>query len=898
MTISQPVPAVSVSEITRQFVPIDLTPYANAGPHKAPGGELHWNEEGPTVRRWPSGGLPDLDGFPVGNQVFHGVPFQLPDPASDGGACWLALSDQPELFQQQMMIRLPEPQLAASFVVAHFTDLELPEARLGELLACYTVIFSDGERVEAPVRRRFDIAGRQGTIGTQGYAALPHVQYQPARTTDLGLDSRSYFTGIETVDSHQTYWLMVVENPYPQKEIVAIELAARHPDLTAIGGITLSRVSANPLRRGPREGIIIDLAELEMVDNRRYALSDCPSNIEFVSIPGIGSRDVELAVTLGSVIDCATLRPEPIDEWIGAPFKGWGAPPEKAAGSLIYAKISAARDAHLLVRYGTSVFAFRWQDVLASKSPIKRAAREWTRVAVRVLDVADGRELPSRVHFRGEHGEYLPPLGHTSVVDEAWGQHVGGDVQLGSMTYSYVPGCFEIMLPVGQVGVEVVHGFEYKATRAKFEINSDRSELILKLEKWSDIRQRGYFSGDVHVHFLDPVTAALEMAAEDLNAINVLAAQWGRGFTSIAHGISRRYDTGSSDRLVRIDSENRHHMMGDVFLRNLREPILPLSSGGAERDEIGGWEEVSLVDWCSGCKAQGGQVFAQLTPTPHAEVCAAIALGLVDAVEVRWFDFGFAAHMQIDGHWGETPFAFPGVQQWYAYLNAGYRLPAIGGTDKMSNGMAVGALRTYGYLGDGASFDYDAWCAAITRGRTFVSTGPTLVLSVDGKGPGEVIQLPADGRDLRVTAVARGAQPFEVIDLVRNGQVVARANADSDGLSADLDVTVRVDDSSWLAARCYGRGKLYTQYPIDIAAHTSPVYVSVANRPQSSTRDASYLLSLIEGGAAYLEKLAVWRSESARLHHLARLEEGRRAILRRYPQARPAGCPGGDCGAS
>jgi hypothetical protein len=434
------------------------------------------------------------------------------------------------------------------------------------------------------------------------------------------------------------------------------------------------------------------------------------------------------------------------------------------------------------------------------------------------------------------------------------------------------------------VYVEVVRGFEYTPLRHVLDIRPDQSELTLYLERWSDIRERGYYCGDVHVHFLDPVMADLEADAEDLNVANLLAVQWGRSFTNVGHGIGRELENGVSDRMVRMDSENRHHIMGHVFLLNLKEPIRPISSGGPTEDDIGGWEEASLVDWCAACKAQGGQVFTQFTPTPHAEVVAAIALGLIDAVEVRWFDF--SPHLQGNGHWGETPFAFPGVQQWYAYLNAGYRLPAVGGTDKMSNATPIGALRTYAHLGEGQPFSYDAWGATIAQGRTFVSTGPLLELEVNGQMPGSEISLPAEGARVQISATACSAQPFELIDIVQNGAIIARADAEN-GMTAKVEIEATISQSSWIAARCYGRGKLQTRHTIDIAAHTSPVYVTVGGQRQTSVDDASYLLTLLEGGKAYLEKLAVWRSETQREHHLACLERGRQAILRRHPQARP-----------
>jgi hypothetical protein len=317
----------------------------------------------------------------------------------------------------------------------------------------------------------------------------------------------------------------------------------------------------------------------------------------------------------------------------------------------------------------------------------------------------------------------------------------------------------------------------------------------------------------------------------------------------------------------------------------LREPVLPLSSGGPSEDEIGGWDEVALADWCDRCRAQGGLVATQLTPTPHSEVVADIVLGKIDATEVRWFDF--APYVPPGDHWGDTPFAFPGILQWYRYLNCGYRVPAVGGTDKMSNAIAVGALRTYAYLGTDEPFSYARWCREIRRGRTFVSTGPLLELTVEGRAPGDAIDLPAGGGTLHVVATARSAQPFEFIEVVQNGSVVAQARSVPDRRSARLVADVPVAESCWLAARCYGREKLWLVSPSDVAAHTSAVYVTVAARRQTSTADASHLLTLLEGGLAYLDSLAAWRSDEQRAHHRSIFLQGREAILRHHPDAHP-----------
>src|SRR5262249_45580019 len=144
--------------------------------------------------------------------------------------------------------------------------------------------------------------------------------------------------------------------------------------------------------------------------------------------------------------------------------------------------------------------------------------------------------------------------------------------------------------------------------------------------------------------------------------------------------------------------------------------------------------------------------------------------------------------------------------------------------------IAIGALRTYVRLEPGEEFDYQAWNRAIRRGRTFVSCGPLIELEVEGREPGDEIALPKGGGTLNVRATARSAQRFERIEIVVNGLVVARGDVGADGLAAELSAAVEVAESSWIAARCYGRDKLWTTSPIDVGAHTSPVWVVVDQR--------------------------------------------------------------------
>ncbi|HEV8635674.1 MAG TPA: CehA/McbA family metallohydrolase [Chloroflexota bacterium] len=829
-----------------------------------------------------------LAGFPFGPQRLRGIPFALLDPAANGGRCWIVLSgDRAANLPDRALITLPAPAPVGYVVFAHFTDLELPEARVGELVATYIAVLANGRRVSWPIRRRFEIAARRPALGTRGFATVEHVEARAARTAGPGTDG---LTGQSFAASAQRYWLWGARNPEPREEIVAIELTAEHADVVAIGGITLARDRSNPLRRSPRTAIRIDLPR----PSETAAAAGAPFAEEAAApAPSDGAAvgGVSLAIDVGEIVRVARADDPTADGWCGAPLTGWGEPPNEARPRRVYAEVTAADSADLVVRRGGATWTVPWRDVTSGRGRsadgalrVRVAHARLARVRVQVVDADTGREIPARVHFRGPSGEYLPPRGHSADVNVDWCQDIGGDLRLGATSYAYVPGRFEADLPVGTVYAEVVRGFEYTPLREVLTITPGQTELRLALRRWTDARRSGYRSGDVHVHFLDPATAALEAAAEDLSVTELLAAQWGRLYTNVEHGIGREASTSTSEHVIRLDSENRHHVMGHLFLLGLREPVLPLSSGGPTEDEIGGWEEVALADWCDRARAQGGLVVAQFMPTPHAEVVADVALGKIDATEVRWFDFGGAPP---GGHWGDTPFAFPGVAQWYRYLSCGYRLPAAGGTDKMTNAIAVGALRTYVRLEDGDQFDYASWSRALKRGRTFVTTGPLIELEVEGRVPGDEIALPPGGGTLEAVATARSAQPFDAVEIVVNGEVAARAPADPGGRAARVSARLRLGASSWVAARCHGREKLQVIWPIAVGAHTSPVYVTVGGRRQTSTGDADYLLTLLEGGLAYLDNLAAFRDPAQRRHHRGVLVAGRRALLRHHRGARP-----------
>ena len=254
--------------------------------------------------------------------------------------------------------------------------------------------------------------------------------------------------------------------------------------------------------------------------------------------------------------------------------------------------------------------------------------------------------------------------------------------------------------------------------------------------------------------------------------------------------------------------------------------------------------DVLLADWADRCHADGGLVVAAHFPLPYAEIAADIVSGRIDALEAQTLSEG------LDD---------PMIAEWYRFLGLGDRLPVVGGTDKMSSEIPVGAIRAYARLDGDGPLTYERWAAAVVSGRTFVTSGPLLELSVDGHEPGDVIRLAGAGT-LEAVVSARSAQPvIDVVELVVNGRVVdLLAAPDEAGVSAlTLRTSLHLDAGSWIAARARSRRTIPSAFETAMAAHTSPVYVEVAGRPiRPSAAAATEVAAIIEGARSWISELA------------------------------------------
>jgi hypothetical protein len=293
-------------------------------------------------------------------------------------------------------------------------------------------------------------------------------------------------------------------------------------------------------------------------------------------------------------------------------------------------------------------------------------------------------------------------------------------------------------------------------------------------------------------------------------------------------------------------------VLGHISLLGYSGPMIePLCSGGPSESAVGDSQEVTMAEWAQRCIDQNGLVVMPHGPNPQGERAADIVLGLVHAIEMMTFN---PFNAQISPH---------GLADWYRYLNLGYHLPLVGGSDKMSAASLLGGVRTYTYLGN-RPFTYENWLAAVQAGHTFVTVGPLVEMSVEGLSPGSVLNLPASGGTVSVSwKVESVSLPLERIEVVVGGLTAEQITVNQE-LSAAGSVELKITGSTWLALRV--RGSL-NQRKGEIAAHTSAVQVLVADQPLFSKHDSFAVLEQIEGAIAYVDTIAP-RPEAKRFKQL------------------------------
>jgi hypothetical protein len=461
---------------------------------------------------------------------------------------------------------------------------------------------------------------------------------------------------------------------------------------------------------------------------------------------------------------------------------------------------------HLPFGRTTLGIEFRRQGQPAARVALDVTTPPPGRLKLTVLSDDTGRPVPAMVRLLwrtdgisrqpGNGIEFAPQFDKQGKASGARNANLPGPL---ADSFWCVPGPFDMALAPGNWRIGVRRGVEHEAVFEDITISSGQTiARTFRPRRWVDMRKRGWWSGDDHVHcrILSDEDARHLMAwvqAEDVHLANIV--KMGDIYRTYfeQRGFGRDYRVVDGEFVLTPGQEcpRTHDQIGHTLAMNITSMI-------RNPDRYFLYDEVF-----DAVHAQGGLTgYAHVNSDMfhvHRDMSMNVPRQKVDFAEILQFNR-------------------LGTDLYYDFLNLGCKLTASSGSDVPWGG-TIGEVRAYAYLHK-KPFSADAWFEAFGKGRTFTTSGPMLDFRVDDAFPGDELRPKAD-RQLRVRAHAWGdpkrMAPVK-LEIVRHGEVIRSAESrEPQRPEVELDFNVPAGHGCWLAARA--------QAGDGTSAHTTPVYV-------------------------------------------------------------------------
>jgi hypothetical protein len=425
-------------------------------------------------------------------------------------------------------------------------------------------------------------------------------------------------------------------------------------------------------------------------------------------------------------------------------------------------------------------------------------------IEITVIDKATGKPVPCRIHLKDPAGKPVP----------------GGKLPFWR-DHFVCPGTVTLDLEAGKYAYEVERGPEW--SQAKGEFDAAAGAVKIELSRIVDLRARGWWSGDLHIHrALEE--ADLHTAAEDLSVAPVIT-WWNKktlwaGKELPAEPLVRL----EGDRLVRgIEGEDEREG-GALLFFNLKKPI---AIQDAKR------EAPSPMKYVLEARAQEG-VHIDIEKPFWWDVPVWLASGKVDTIGIA-NNHMCRSLMYESEAWGKArdvarlP-APRGNGQWtqeiyYQVLESGLRVPPSAGSASGVLSNPVGYNRVYVQLEGG--LDWNRWWEGLRAGRSFVTNGPLLLATAGGKLPGHVFK---ESGEVEVTAELLGREHVPKLEIVRDGRVVGTAPG-----------RLSFKESGWFLVRAVTENPKTFRF-----ASTAPWYVEIGGKPRISRASAKFFLDWVD----------------------------------------------------
>ncbi len=415
---------------------------------------------------------------------------------------------------------------------------------------------------------------------------------------------------------------------------------------------------------------------------------------------------------------------------------------------------------------------------------------------VEVRDLGSGRKTAARIYGRAADGKFYPPRASYARIST-----------LGEPLF-HTDGDFEMTAPPGKMTIEAVKGLEYWPTQQEVAIQAGQvSRVSLKLSSMIDMAARGWFSGSTHVHMnyggnlRNTLQNLMFMSrAEDQEVVCELIANKDNrilDWDSFVPGRTEHPVSASDPHMVVIVGEEyRPPFHGHVSLLGLRDHLISPFTTGYEGTAIESLYP-SNTDMFRKARSQeavvgyvhsyGGETDPLQEDLGQAKAFPVdAALGTVDTLE--WSAASSAA-----------------LRVWHHTLNNDLGITPVGGEDAITDlhrSRLPGAFRTYVYLE--GQLNAESWLESIKKGRTFFSSGPLLDFRINDRIPGDLLNLPENGRNIRLEGNVWSITPLATVTVYHNGRVLKEIPLTGGQTSASFRETLEVRESGWFTLTATG----------------------------------------------------------------------------------------------
>jgi len=478
-------------------------------------------------------------------------------------------------------------------------------------------------------------------------------------------------------------------------------------------------------------------------------------------------------------------------------------------------------------------------DIKVERSNTTKVATEFGTVQLVLKDAKTGGSIPGRVGLYDATGR--APLASDKALML---QRFADDLRMLSLNERtfwpsenkeafYVDGAYDGKVPVGKYELVVVHGPEYRVHHSYFEVKKDQpSKVTVSMQRYYDMPAKGWYSGDAHIHVTrdevaDPTIWGF-VAAEDVHVGNLLEMgniikvyfnqpkSWGK---------ASRFER-DGHFIVSGQESPRTGFFGHTEHFNLDHPVHLKTEEYFQYHKV--FEDVQKQGGLAGFAHMGWGSRDGQAPIMNRGLTMLAPFGLVDFIEV------LQGGRLVD-------------DAWYRLLNLGYKVKPAAGTDWPYSDLP-GIVRFYVNV-DGP-LNLDKWFAAYDQGKTFVTNGPLIDFTINGRGVGDELRV-KKGTKLDLSAVARlnpDVDTLDKLELVILGDTVdSKSSGGKDVI--EYKKTIAADHSMWIAVRALG-GK---QDPRNLTiGHTAPIYVVVDDEP---TWSREKLPGIVKELRAQLQKM-------------------------------------------